>query len=432
MNSLIIFGTIILAIAIGERFRLNAGLVAVAFAYLLAVFVFGFTTDQVFALWPIELFMVIFGVSFFFSFAKMNGTLEAVGHHMIYRFRHHTSLIPLGLYLTAALLSGLGAGTWGSVPIVGAIALQLCRQTKMNETVAAISVILGGMNGGNIPFGPHGAIILGVLSESGFADQAAEMTWKIFGVSILYPLVLIAGLSLWQHYSYGQESVEIDPPQAFTSKQKQTLALIACFAVVLLLPAMITNFTDAFPTLTFISEHINLSFLTIIFGIIAYMMNLAPRDKVFDQIPWQTIWVACGMTFLISLGIELGITEEMAKLISYMPKLTIPIVLTVLCGLMSIFSSTIGVLAPLFFPALAAISGATGWPVLLLACLVIVGGFSTGASPFSDTGSLYLATGSYCQDSQRALYRRLLFKVAPTCMGAAVATAMVLSAAAIL
>lgn len=188
---IIVIAAILIAIICGEKFQINSGILAVAFAYIIGSLFLDLLPEELYLLWSTQLFIVIFGVSFFFNFANTNGTLEILGRHVIYIFRHQLFWLPLGFFFTTALISGMGGGVWSSVPIVGALALPLCQQANLNKTIVSIAVVQGGLSGGNFVFGPHGAIIRALIERSPLAGQSFDLTNNIFFVSISYPIVLI-------------------------------------------------------------------------------------------------------------------------------------------------------------------------------------------------------------------------------------------------
>lgn len=214
---------------------------------------------------------------------------------------------------------------------------------------------------------------------------------------------------------------------AFNDKQKKTLLLIFIFMAVMLFVPIFSNFNHSVEWLKALNERLDLGLVAIIFGLIAYMMGLSDGREVLDRAPWDTIWLTCGMAFLIGVGAEAGITQQLADIITYIPTPILPIVLTFLCGFMSIFSSTVGVIAPLLFPTLESIFLATGINPSLIAICIIIGGFSAGGAPFSDAGSLLLSSSGGNLGEQKQLYRLLLFKVAPLCVAAAVVTMGILT-----
>ncbi|MFV8806360.1 SLC13 family permease [Aerococcus urinaeequi] len=425
---LLIIGAIILAIFLGEKFDVNAGIVGVVFAYILGSFMIGLSPDEIFALWPVELFMMIFGVSFFFNFANENGTLEIIGHHLIYAFRNHLFWLPFGFFFAAALISGLGGSIWGSVPIVGFLALNIAKENNLDTRIVAIAVIEGALAGGIFPFGPLGAIVQGLMASTGFANMAQEISWQLFIVSAIYPILLLLFLMFRDRKNDAYKQVELKAPEALNPKQKQTLTLMTIFIGIMLIFPIIDNFTGgSIPFIASISVSLNLGLMGIVFGVIAYMFELADGQKVLNRTPWSVIWMTCGISLLIGVGVQVGITESLAALISYVPWPIIPVTIALLCGCMSIFSSTIGVIAPLFFTTLPALYATTGWSPAIMAVCIIIGGFAATVTPFSDGGSLLLASSGYLGKDQKDLYNTLLFRVTPFTVGSAAITALTLS-----
>lgn len=336
--------------------------------------------------------------------------------------------LPLGFFFASALISGLGGSIWGAVPIVGFLAMTIVKENNMSVRIAAIAVIEGALAGGLFPFGPLGAIVSGIMANSGLGEFASVASWELFAVSFIYPLILLLVLMFMDRKSSQNQSLTIDKPSGFNKKQKQTLVLMGVFISIMLVIPIVDNLTGgSIPFLNSINWSLNLGFMGIVFGVIAYVLNLADGEKVLKRSPWSVIWLTSGISMLINVGVEVGITESLAQLISYVPTPIIPIVLALLTGFMSIFSSTIGVIAPLFFPTLPTLYLATGWSPALLATSIVIGGFSATVTPFSDGGSLLLASSGYFGKDQKNLYNTQLFKVTPLTVGSAVLSVAILS-----
>ena len=77
--TLIIMIAILLAIAIGYKTKINIGLFAIVFAYLIGSFGLDLTASQVVNFWPIKIFFIIFAVTLFYNVAMVNGALEKCG-----------------------------------------------------------------------------------------------------------------------------------------------------------------------------------------------------------------------------------------------------------------------------------------------------------------------------------------------------------------
>ena len=67
MISLIVVLAIALSIALGYKTKINTGFFAIVFAYIIGCFCLGLKSKDIVAMWPIQIFFVIFGVSLFYN-----------------------------------------------------------------------------------------------------------------------------------------------------------------------------------------------------------------------------------------------------------------------------------------------------------------------------------------------------------------------------
>ena len=115
MMSLLVVAAIVLAVALGYTTKINIGLFAIAFAYLLGCFGMGLSPGDIINMWPLKIFFVIFSVCLFYSFATVNGTLEKLAGHLLYRCRGVPHLLPYAilLYLIVYITSQYLIKAWG-------------------------------------------------------------------------------------------------------------------------------------------------------------------------------------------------------------------------------------------------------------------------------------------------------------------------------
>lgn len=416
MESFLILIALVLAIYLGNKFEVNTGILALGFAYLIGAFVIGMSVNDILATFPTRLFMVIFGVSLFFNFAVVNGTLEKLAKLLLYYSRNFTKFLPLPIYLISALVSGLGAGFFTTVAVMTTISMAIADEAKINKLTAAIAISLGSLSGANFPVSSQGVIFTNLLRETSLTEMAEPLTQAIFLATFIYPFFVILFLIFLDSRTAATDDAAIvfKKPDNFTSKQKLNLVLIGLFmAIILLIPIFSTIFTDV-GWLAFINDGIDISLLAILFAIIAYLTNLAENPKqVSANVPWNTIWMVTGMSMLISVAVEAGTIDLLASVISGMPDILIPVAVAIISGIMSLFSSTLGVVAPLMFPMVAGIAGTTSHSPMLLIIAVIVGAQSTAISPFSSGGSLALGNSMLVGDEQKQFFNDLLFKAAP-------------------
>ncbi|EPK3634056.1 SLC13 family permease, partial [Acinetobacter baumannii] len=81
-------------------------------------------------------------------------------------------------------------------------------------------------------------------------------------------------------------------------------------------------------------------------------------------------------------------------------------------AIMSVFSSTLGVVAPTLFPIVPALALTSGLNPLVLFICIVVGAQSTAISPFSSGGSLIMASAPADIDKTK-FFNQLLFKAIP-------------------
>ena len=68
----------------------------------------------------------------------------------------------------------------------------------------------------------------------------------------------------------------------------------------------------------------------------------------------------------------------------------LPVVLALLCSVLSMFADSMSVVLPLMVPIAGALSGSTGLSLVKLVSCVVIGALSSGFSPFSTGGAVFL------------------------------------------
>ena len=109
---------LLVAIALSMATKLNIGVMAMAFAWLIGVYLADFRPEQVAAGFPSTLFLTLTGVTLLFALAESNGTLERLAHRAVGLARGQTRLIPAILFFVAFLLASVGPGALVTVALL--------------------------------------------------------------------------------------------------------------------------------------------------------------------------------------------------------------------------------------------------------------------------------------------------------------------------
>ncbi|KAA0016030.1 SLC13 family permease [Salinicola corii] len=416
MMSLLVVGAIVVSIILGYRTRINIGLFAIAFAYLLGCFGLGLSPKEVIAMWPLKIFFIIFSVCLFYSFAIVNGTLEKLAEHLMYRCRHFPHLLPFAIFLAAVVISALGAGYYTVLAFMAPITLLLCSRTGLNLIVGAMAVNYGALAGANFVSSQSGIIFRTLMTSSGISDnQAFINSFGIFASTMIVPIVVLSGLILFgRKRGTAMASLEhVERPSPLDRDQRATLLLTLVMMASVLLPPIASLILPDNAAVTFVNSKVDIGLIASVFSVIALLMKLGDERKAIASLPWGTIIMICGVGMLISVAIKAGTIDLLGSWIgTNIPPVLIPVAFGVVAAFMSLFASTLGVVTPALFPLVPSLAGTLSIDPMIIFIAIVVGAQATSISPFSSGGSLIL--GSCPTDEARSgLLPKLLFRAAP-------------------
>ncbi|HEM7135360.1 TPA: SLC13 family permease [Acinetobacter baumannii] len=401
------------SIGLGYKTKINIGFFTIAFAYLIGCFGMGLKPSEVIELWPVKIFFIILSVTLFYNFALANGALEKLASHLLYKCRKFPQFLPLAIFFAATIIAGLGAGFYTVLAFMAPITLLLCKKTNMNMIIGGMAANYGALAGANFMTSQSGIIFRSLMENTGITSQTAfSYSSGIFVLTLIIPIAVLGIYTLWNRKS-NSIVIEDQKPAPFDKKQKQSIFLIILMmSIVLVFPILHLVFPDV-KTISFLNSKIDIAFLAITFSLISLLMKLADEKKVIALVPWGTLIMICGVGMLIALGVKLGIITTLSEwLANNVPVWVIPVLLCLISAIMSVFSSTLGVVAPTLFPIVPALALTSGLNPLVLFICIVVGAQSTAISPFSSGGSLIMASAPADIDKTK-FFNQLLFKAIP-------------------
>ncbi|HGX3400147.1 SLC13 family permease [Acinetobacter nosocomialis] len=401
------------SIGLGYKTKINIGFFTIAFAYLIGCFGMGLKPSEVIELWPVKIFFIILSVTLFYNFALANGALEKLASHLLYKCRKFPQFLPLAIFFAATIIAGLGAGFYTVLAFMAPITLLLCKKTNMNMIIGGMAANYGALAGANFMTSQSGIIFRSLMENTGISSQTAfSYSSGIFVLTLIIPIAVLGIYTLWNRKS-NSIVIEDQKPEPFDQKQKQSIFLIILMmSIVLVFPILHLVFPDV-KTISFLNSKIDIAFLAITFSLISLLMKLADEKKVIALVPWGTLIMICGVGMLIALGVKLGIITTLSEwLANNVPVWVIPVLLCLISAIMSVFSSTLGVVAPTLFPIVPALALTSGLNPLVLFICIVVGAQSTAISPFSSGGSLIMASAPADIDKTK-FFNQLLFKAIP-------------------
>ena len=103
-------GALVLAVALSVLTKINVGIVSLAMAWLVGVYLGGMSVNTVLAGFPVPLLVTLVGVTLLFSMADTNGTLSRLTGQAVRLCRGNAGLLPLLFFALGVVVSTIGPG----------------------------------------------------------------------------------------------------------------------------------------------------------------------------------------------------------------------------------------------------------------------------------------------------------------------------------
>jgi Na+/H+ antiporter NhaD/arsenite permease-like protein len=386
---------LVLSIVVSCVTRLNVGVLAVALAWIVGVYIGGMPVATVMSGFPTQLFMTLTGVTLLFTAAQCNGTLDRLAHHAVLICRGHRGVVPIMFFVLAAGLASIGPGNISTAALLAPMAMTTAIRANIPLLLMAIMVGNGANAGSLSPFAPTGIIVNGLMARIGMAGL--EMQTYMSNL-LAHALVAFAGYFLlggWRLFTATSRETTIEvaadvtPDGTFDVRHWFTLAVIATLigCVIFL--------------------NVNVGMGAYLAATVLVLSRAADDREAIKRMPWNVIVMVCGVTVLIALlekaqGIDL-LGSMVAK---FSTAHSVTAVVAFLTGAISVYSSTSGVVLPAFLPMVPTLAHQVGGDALAIAMSMNVGGHLVDVSPLSTIGALCLAATS--GEASRRLFNQLL------------------------
>ncbi|MEZ5401823.1 MAG: SLC13 family permease [Bryobacteraceae bacterium] len=390
------------AILLSCTTRLNVGLIAIAFSWLIGVYLGGMPVKAIAAGFPSDLFLTLAGVTLLFTQAQVNGTLDRVAHAAVRMCRGNAGLACVSIFLLAAGLASVGPGNIATAALLAPMAMSTASRMKIPAFLMAI-VAGNGANAGSLsPFAPTGIIVSGLMTRIGLGGHEA----RTFVDNLVAHAVMAAGGFLlfggWRLFGQRGEAPAEEEDSRFEPKHWITIGVIATLILSVLL----------------LRVHVGMAAFA--GAVILSLARIADDAEALRRMPWGTIVMVSGVTILIALlektaGLDL-FTSFVAR---YATTATIAPLISFVTGIISVYSSTSGVVLPAFLPTIPGlIEKLGGGDPASIASAMNIGGHLVDVSPLSTIGALCVASVADVEESRRLFNRLLGWGLSMTVAGA--------------
>ncbi len=405
------------AVAISCVSSVNVGLLSIVFAWLVGVYAGGMRVDQVLAGFPTALFLTLVGVTLLFAQAQVNGTLDRLAHRAIRVCRGHAGVIPMLFFALTAALSSIGPGNIASTALMAPIGMAAAGRYAIPPFLMAIMIANGASAGSVSPFAPTGIVVNGVATRIGLAGAQWPVYVNNFGAHAAVAFAgyfLLGGARLFTRPASSAPDGAAAPGGVtatgdavdlrFQPRHHLTIAVIALLVISVVL------------------FNVNVGLAALGGAMVLTIARAADEGAAVKAMPWPVILMVSGITMLVAI---LERTGGMDLFTSFLARFTTPVTVipaaAFLTGVISIYSSTTGVVLPALLPTIPGLIARIGGgdPMALLSAMV-VGGHLVDVSPLSTLGALCLAAAPPGTDPKRLFNALLAWGAAMSVVGAAV------------
>ncbi len=373
---------LVASIVLGVVRKVNIGVVAMSFAFLLGHFVFGIKGKELVRYWPLDVFFMMMAAQFMFSFASTNGTTKLVAEKLAYKIRNYAKFLPWAFMFATTALTVCGADP-AVVIFMLPVALIAGGKSQINPIIMCVMILAGAIMGGAGPISIIGLVTAGLAAKVGVDSYlpiwAATFTSMLLQATIVY--FVFGGYT-----AKSLEDVALNKPEAFSMKQKITLGVILLVLVLIMFLKM------------------PLGGAMFIGAALMLLSNVANEKDVIKNVSWGVLLMVGGTGMLVEVMSHVGGVKMVAKfLTSIMNPNTAAPIIGLVAGLMTFVSSFVGVVAPTLIPLVPSLvqefHGAVE-PVQLIQAIQSVG-YGVCYSPLSSLGALAMAALPADVDSKR-------------------------------
>ena len=377
---------LVIAVTLSCTTAVNIGVLSMSLALIIGVFFGDMSPGTVLNGFPVNLFTTLLGVTLLFSIAESNGTLSRVTGRAVALCRGHAGWLPVMFFMVGFAIATIGAGATPASALLAPPAMAIAGRAKIPPLVMAIMAGNGVLAGTLSPFAPTGIVAHGVMEQIGLGG----VEWYTFAFNALaHALVGVGGFFMfggWKLFKNSTQSVALESHDMAVMEKQHWLTILGIIALIIL----VAGFSY------------DVGMVALIIATILILLRTVDEAVAIKGIPWSVILMVTGVTVLITLlreteGLDL-ITSGIANVATAG---TINPIVAFTAGIISVYSSTSGVVLPAFLPMVPSLAEQLGMDPLNIAWSMNVSASLVDLSSLSTVGALYIASAPAGTDTRK-------------------------------
>jgi di/tricarboxylate transporter len=386
-----IIGLLLILVAATLR-PVNVGAIALVGTFAVGTFVAGEDIKTLYSGFPVDLFVLLFGVTYLFGIASVNGTIQWVVRRVAAILGAKAAFVPWAMFLVTAIATTAGAPGPAATAMMAPVLFGLSKKYDINSRLAGLMVVHGACAGGFSPLNPLGAIVNGTMARSGLPSHPIAVFAANFIYNVMLGLVIyvsFGGVELLRRRRGTKTVLQANAPDASTEMNLVRLVTLVCIVLA------------AVGALVF---RLDLGMLALSAAVVLHLLFPSTSDGAPKKIEWPTIVLVCGVITYMALLQRTGVIRVVGDSFVSTPTIGV-LMICFVAAITSVFAASpgvLGVVIPLSIPLLSTGAMSVTAVVIALAISTTV----VDASPFSGIGALVLAN---CPEPDRQQMFRVLF-----------------------
>jgi di/tricarboxylate transporter len=382
--------------AVATLRNLHLGALMLPAAAAVGVWLAGMPLRDVVAGFPINILILIAGVTYFFGIARGNGTIDRVIHKLIAAVGDRRALLPFLFYLITAGVASMGSSQAGYVMIP--LAMAAARRAAVDPMLMGVALNSGMSTGGFAPTSVFGIVTITTARQAGIDLNPLTLLAAAMAANLAL-LVVAAWMFRGPGVTTAPRDSAIDPavPSADIRLASHQIATLACITGLIL--AVIIGFS--------VGLQPDIGIIAFGFGTALALIYPEAGAEGIRRIDWSTIFMVGGIVTFVGVLQHMDAVDLLGHAaMNVGAPLVAAFIICMIAGLVSAFASTIGIIAalvPMAVP-LATSGGVSGWALM---CAMGVCASIVDASPFSTTGALIVASAV---EDERSRLKSLLMR----------------------
>ncbi|MGO4146419.1 SLC13 family permease [Paenarthrobacter sp. YAF11_1] len=383
---------LVVMFVVATKWPLNIGVMGLVASFGVGYFMLGMTDKEILTDFPANIVITIIGVTYFFSMAQRNGTIDIIVQTCVRLVRGKTMLLPWVFFLLAASLTALGTFSPAAVALLAPAAIGLAYESRIHPVLMGAFIINGAHAGGFSPLSVAGVLVHDIAVKNGFPISQGSLFAASFALNLILSVLTVVLFALLGKIRDGATGQLADLDTTRTARPHGQQILWLALIVAMLVCAL--------------GFHMPIGFVALSAGLLLALVNIKEHQTFIGGVSWSTVLLVAGMITYVSLLQHVGVIDTLAEqALALGAPLLIALVLCYVIGVGSAFASSTALLTafiPLAGPLLATSSLSASGTVAALAIAATV----VDVSPFSTDGALVVANAR--EDDRQRVYKQLM------------------------